>query len=475
MSARPLISVIVPAYQAAKTLREALSSILGQDYAPLEILVIDDGSTDGTFELARSFGPPIMCLHQENAGPAAARNRGLLAARGELIAFLDADDLWPPHKLAAQVERMGEDPELDVVQGRVAYVGFAAPGIALEAEGTVPGVHLGGALFRRRVFDRVGPFDPALRRGEDQDFFLRAREAGVKLTILERVTLLYRHRPGSVTDGDRPLALDLPSLLKRSLDRRRKAERSSGEVAPLPSWSDSDEAKLVGNIAQGPLVSVIIPAYQAEAFLDEAIASVLAQDVRPLEVIVVDDGSTDRTFEVARAYRNVRTLRQENRGIAAARNAGLAVARGEFYAFLDADDSWPLGRLRKQLALLTADPQLDMVFGQVEILEQRADQNSPVSAAVQSGPLPGSMLVRAASFQRVGPFSQSFRIGEFIDWYMRAEELGLKRATLPELVLRRRVHGDNVGIREKSAQTDYVRVLKAALDRRRGRGSEGAS
>jgi glycosyltransferase involved in cell wall biosynthesis len=472
MTQPPLISVIVPAYQAARTLKDALSSVFSQGYTPLEILVIDDGSTDETAALAARFGPPVVCLRQENAGPAAARNCGLRAARGELIAFLDADDLWPPNKLAVQVARLLEDPELDVVQGRIAYLGFAAPAIALEAEGTVPGVHLGGALFRRRVFTRVGLFDPALRRGEDQDFFLRAREAGVKLTILDCVTLLYRHRQGSITDGNQ-LARELPGLLKRSLERRRQ-QTSGGAAAPLPSWSDSDEAKLVGERGQGPLTSVIIPAYQAEPFLAEAIDSVLVQAVRPLEVIVVDDGSTDRTFEVARGFRQVRTLRQENRGIAAARNAGIAAARGDFFAFLDADDTWPAGRLTRQLAPLARDPGLDMVFGQVEIFKQSRDSEPPISVGVQGGPLPGSMVVRAASFHRVGLFSQNFRVGEFIDWYMRAEELGLKSVTLPEVVLRRRIHGDNIGIREAQAQVDYVRVLKAALDRRRGRGAGDA-
>ena len=469
MNSQPLISVIVPAYNAASTLAAALESIFAQNHQPLEVLVIDDGSNDGEAIadiVARFSG--VTCIRQENRGAAAARNRGLELARGEFIAFLDADDLWPTGKLAAQSERLLAEPSLDVVQGRIAYVGFTAPRIALEADGTVPGIHLGGALFRRRAFDRVGPFDASLRRSEDQDWFLRAREAGLTITILERVTLLYRRQPGSVTDGGESLARDLPGLLKRSLDRRREATHTA---IALPSWSDADEAKIVGARDDGSLLSVIIPAYQAERFLADAIASVLAQDHRPLEIIVVDDGSTDRTFEIARAHRMVRTLRQENRGIAAARNAGLAVARGDFYAFLDADDLWPVGRLGRQLDQLREDSELDMVFGQVEVFRQNRADEAPISLGVQSGPMPGAMVVRKTSFEKVGPFSLAFRVGEFIDWYMRAIDLGLRSQTLAHCVLRRRIHGDNTGIRERQAQVDYVRVLKAALDRRRGGGA----
>ncbi len=117
----PLVSVIIPAYNAAQFLREAVASVRAQGYSPIEIVIVDDGSTDNTAETIRSLGEGIRYVRQANAGPAAARNRGLAEARGEWVAFLDGDDLWPADKLRVQAARLEADPSLDVVLGRVQY------------------------------------------------------------------------------------------------------------------------------------------------------------------------------------------------------------------------------------------------------------------------------------------------------------------------------------------------------------------
>src|SRR5512143_3730544 len=113
MSSEPLVSVVMPVYNGARYLRQALESALAQTYRPLEIVVVDDGSTDETPAILAEFGTRIRALRQPNSGSAAARNAALDAARGELIAFLDADDLWLPQKLAVQVEYLREHPDVD--------------------------------------------------------------------------------------------------------------------------------------------------------------------------------------------------------------------------------------------------------------------------------------------------------------------------------------------------------------------------
>jgi len=122
----PLLSAIVPTYNAAGFLAEAIESIRWQTYQPVEIIVVDDGSTDDTAEVVRGLGGEIRYVEQANAGPAAARNRGLELAQGELIAFLDADDRWPRDKLEIQVPRLLGNPELDLVLGRIQYVDLGA-------------------------------------------------------------------------------------------------------------------------------------------------------------------------------------------------------------------------------------------------------------------------------------------------------------------------------------------------------------
>ena len=222
------------------------------------------------------------------------------------------------------------------------------------------------------------------------------------------------------------------------------------------------------------LVSVIIPVYNCEQYLAEAIQSVLCQTGSRLEVIVVDDGSTDASAEVARSFgSSVRYCYQANAGIGAARNCGIASAAGNLYAFLDADDRWVEGKLAKQIAALEDDHSLDMVFGQVVQLQDGPEWQRGVTengfghGDMMPGMLPGSLLVKRSAFDRVGLFKTDLKVGEFIDWYARAMELGLRSKMLPELLLWRRLHRTNQGVRERQSVTDYARVLKASLDRRR--------
>ncbi len=220
-------------------------------------------------------------------------------------------------------------------------------------------------------------------------------------------------------------------------------------------------------------ISVIIPSFNCARYLGEAIASVLDQGIALRDVIVIDDGSTDDTATVANGFAAVRYRHQPNQGIGAARNHGVSLAQGDLIAFLDADDMWTAGKLRAQLDVLHRMPEVDLVFGHVEVFVDRPDAATPApveSGDARPGYTAGTMLIRRAAFDRVGPFATDCRLGEFIDWYLRATDAGLKSHLLPQILLRRRVHTTNTGIRERDQRTDYARVLKASLDRRRGRG-----
>jgi glycosyltransferase involved in cell wall biosynthesis len=233
-----------------------------------------------------------------------------------------------------------------------------------------------------------------------------------------------------------------------------------------------------GHAGAAALVSVVIPVYNCEAYLGEAIESVLAQTYRPIDVIVVDDGSSDRSAAVARSFPEIRCCAQPHAGAGAARNRGVALARGMFLAFLDADDLWARDKLERQMAAFRADPALDMVHSRIRQFhspELAEDVKARLRGAgsVLSGHV-STMLVRRASFDRVGPFPVGWRVGEFIDWYARAREAGLRDMLLPHVAVLRRLHAGNTGIRERGARGDYASVLKAALDRRRARGGSDA-
>ena len=221
----PLVSTIVPAYNAEKYLAAALESVLQQKYRSLEIIVVDDGSGDRTSKIAASFGKHVRYVYQKNAGAAAARNTGLELARGEIIAFIDADDLWTADKLETQLDYFRKNPQLEVVLGRVQCI--TAQQIAGETRWekfSYPSinVNLGAGLYRKEVFETWGNFNSELEAGEDVDWFMRLRENRVAMVIIEPVTLYYRlHEANMVRDRQRSNAAFVVAL-KRSLDRRRR-------------------------------------------------------------------------------------------------------------------------------------------------------------------------------------------------------------------------------------------------------------
>jgi glycosyltransferase involved in cell wall biosynthesis len=224
---------------------------------------------------------------------------------------------------------------------------------------------------------------------------------------------------------------------------------------------------------ESALVSVIIPCYNGERYLAEAIDSALRQSYHPIEVIMVDDGSVDGSGKVAERYGDrIRWAQRDHSGIAGARNHGVELARGEFLAFLDSDDLWAEDKLERQMKASAEDPTAGIVVGDMEQfvspeLVGQLDRRIRFVTGVVSARIPGSVLIRRREFDRVGRFSTELVSGEFIDWISRAGALGVKMVQIPGVVLRRRIHGANHGILRKDAQSDYLKVVKAAMDRRR--------
>lgn len=226
----PLVSVVIPVFNGERFLREAVESVLAQNHSPLEIIVVDDGSTDGTANVARSLSETVRYFYQTNQGPAAARNRGIEHAQGSLIAFADADDLWPAGKLELQLPYLIKNPAIDIVLGRVQQVMVSGP---TQAQEPAFSVNLGSAVIRKSVFERLGLFDETMRYSEDVDWFMRARESGAAIVTIDAVTLFYRQHEENMTRGKSASELNVLKALKKSLDRRRE---QTGSAAALPSF-----------------------------------------------------------------------------------------------------------------------------------------------------------------------------------------------------------------------------------------------
>ena len=200
-SAALSVSCVIPVYNGADYLPEALASVLEQTCPPMEIVVVNDGSTDHTAGVLAEYRSHVTVVQQRNLGPAAARNSGIRLCCGELIGFLDADDTWVADKLEQQVAAFESDPQLDVCTGLsqnfwIAELEEEAQRMADSAmAGPQPGVST-AMMVRKSAFDRVGLFDPSLRRMDTTEWFVRARDAGLRFQDFKAVLVrrrLHRH------------------------------------------------------------------------------------------------------------------------------------------------------------------------------------------------------------------------------------------------------------------------------------------
>ena len=221
-------------------------------------------------------------------------------------------------------------------------------------------------------------------------------------------------------------------------------------------------------------ISVIIAAYNAEATLAETLASVLGQTLLPDEIIVVDDGSTDHTAQVAAAASNsIRVIRQNNRGAAAALNMGVKLATGDALGFVDADDLWERDKLAMQARVLAEQPELDGTSGHVSMfLCPTNDQETNKRYRLPDGPEPcwllGAMLLRRHCFERCEPFAENLWAGFFIDWYDRARAAGLVFGMIPNVLLHRRIRPGSLSHRSHKRDVAMVEMARRAIERRRG-------
>lgn len=224
------ISCIIPCYNAERFLAEALDSVFAQSLPVSEVIVVDDGSTDRSADVAARHAGRVRYISQSNAGPAAARNRGVELTAGEFIAFLDADDVWHPQKLERQMARFDARPELEIcvthlsafwedeVRHEQAQRGVLGKG------GAMPGYVMQTMLARRQSFEKAGPLNPALRYGEDTDWFIRARDSGLEIELIPDVLLYRRFHANNLTRsrGNAVLKSGILDMVQSSLARRRR-------------------------------------------------------------------------------------------------------------------------------------------------------------------------------------------------------------------------------------------------------------
>jgi glycosyltransferase involved in cell wall biosynthesis len=452
----------MPVFNAAPCLAATLASVQAQTLEDWELVAVDDGSTDssaGILAEAAAHDARIRLHRQDNAGVALSRNRGVAWSRAPLIAFLDADDLWHPEKLARHLAQFDADPELGLAFSRVAFLSPAGeptgviatwPRLPLRSADLLaenPTTTTSNWVLRREVFEDIGGFVPEMSYSEDLEWLVRLSCLGRwRITPLDAVLTYYRTSEGGLSASlermdlgwrrlmrevrayapdlvarhyagaqavhlrylarrslrlpvpatvglgymVRALGSDAPRLLhqpRRTLltlgavvarvlvqpcsmlrARLRAAHHAPRPLANGVTPSDPSEPSplppLLPALPPEPLVSVVMPLFNAAATVAASLESVLAQTYHRLEILVVDDGSTDEGVAICRRYGDprVRIVQQSNRGLAGARNTGIRQANGAVVAFIDSDDLWQPTKIERHVGHLQARPAVGVSY-----------------------------------------------------------------------------------------------------------------
>jgi len=225
------VSVIVPCHNAEHYLAAALDSLFGQDRPPDEVILVDDGSTDGSAGIAAGYMPGLRYHAQACSGAGSARNAGIRLATGDCIGFLDADDLWPANSLRHRVEALEANSALNGAAGLIEHFRTDSSGNDSDTS-SLPPVQptrlLGALLVRRAVFDRIGLFDASGRLGEAFDWLARLDDNAETVSVLDQIVLRRRVHAMNVGSAKRDRRGDYLHVLKSVIDRRRAAAQSAG-------------------------------------------------------------------------------------------------------------------------------------------------------------------------------------------------------------------------------------------------------
>lgn len=240
------VSVIIPVCNGEKFVARAIANVQEQNYYQLEIIVVDDGSTDDTADIVSQFSNSIRYIYQSNRGPAASRNKGIKAASGNVIAFLDVDDLWSRNKLTIQINYLRANPVVEIVQGLIQEFDIDAKRdeelLFRELSKPYNFINVGSAIYQKSVFGKVGLFDETLRFNEDTDWFFRAWENNISKAVLNEVTLYYQKHDGNMTKEIGLVESGFVRLFKKHLDRCRK----NGDFAAIPKGGLRSLSEYIG-------------------------------------------------------------------------------------------------------------------------------------------------------------------------------------------------------------------------------------
>lgn len=490
-SAAPRVSVIIPTYNRADFIGEAVESVLKQGFVDFELIVIDDGSTDNTRTVLETFTDERLIVHfQPNSGRSHARNKGLRQARGEYITFLDSDDVYLPGKLAKSVAFLDAHSEFGMVytagsfiddHGRSLHVIYKAHDqgsiYSKIAFFTPLTILLPTVMVRSSVMAEVGEFDESLHRFEDTDMWRRIAKA-YSIGALDEVTCLIRTHENNELASQDPDVLaaaveqyiakvliddaDMPASVV-SAGAHRLMRHYGINMQTVPSVAPQGQLLLDrSRLYFMPRVSIIIPVFNGSDYLHDAIQSAIRQDYGNVEIIVVNDGSEDdgKTERIALNYgETVRYISKPNGGVASALNRGIKEMTGEYFTWLSHDDLFTPDKISKQVTFLGMQPNPDrcVVYSDYEIFGDAVQSTTIRMPSVRSEDfryfittqniLHGcTLMIPRSAFERAGLFDINLKTTQDYDlWFRMAQSETFLHQS--ETLVRARAHANQGTVR----------------------------
>ena len=481
-STTSMVSIYIPAYNAKETIDRAIQSALNQTYRDFDIVVCNDGSTDGTGEhLEEMYGdhPKITIIHQKNRGIGAASNACVQAAKGMFILQLDSDDELLPDAISILLPEIRKNPSISCVYGRnyewdekLKSLSKAQYYPIFSREKLLAGMIVSHPrLFRKRDWSRVGGFSDRMNSSVDHDFFQKLSEIGqleFHDSLLYKRTLhepLQRNQESNLVFENTSIVLENALQRMGLSDWKLKLERSNigkdlrKSIEPSAISQDLDVQMFV---------SVVIITRNRSDLLYDSIRSVLIQTYSNFELLIIDDGSEDNTEEMVKQFADsrIRYLRKKPTGIPKSRNIGVQMAKGEYIVIMDDDDLMMPNRIQEQIECLS-DGSSGSYGGWIDQdaesnLEYNSGGEYGYSQILFGGKImlhPASMIKRSVLLQF--PYDENYSFGT--DYVMNLEiaRAGHKLDHTGSYILLRRFHGRNVTLTNTGEQKNTAKVRKS--------------
>jgi glycosyltransferase involved in cell wall biosynthesis len=475
---KPKFSIVMPNYNNAKYITEAIESVLNQSFKDWELIIVEDCSTDNSLEIINRYlnDKRIRLIrHEGNQGYIAALKSGIANVKSEYFGILDSDDCLMPSAVETMHLQHVALPDVGLIYSqfmcchedlRPRQIGYGAE---LRPGKTNLEKHVVSAFrtFKMSDYLKTSGYDEDILYAEDRDITLKMEEV-TQLKFVDQCLYLYRELPHSQSHDPKKMFIGrqsrerarLKALRRRQkLLEKQKADIQAGlarlESIKLSAVSEKKDQPNFSGVQAKPLVSIIIPAYNAAEYIAEAIESVLIQNYRNFELLIINDGSTDGTEEIIRGFKDerIRYFRQENQGLAATHNTGIRQSRGEFIIKLDADDKMTPDFIARHVRQFENNPEADLVYCDDYLIDQNdkpiriitrpqyADRKLLIRDMFRCGyPIvPFRTCIRKSVFDKIGFFDESLAVGEDYDMMRRFVRHGLRICHLPGALYLRRM------------------------------------